>query len=205
MDCSYRSLNLLWLSINGSQKILMNLLWRLVVSVYSIPYKPKFVLDFIILKDHYYDGWGYGMNLRTSHEGVFPLQATIPRIGPYVKFTIINCCNSSEDVYGLETLNGVEIAYPNNIEIHHLLTNPRVLVDRNLGGGNTTIHDGVRLNQQILEKIITPTWDLNRPNSQVAVVSGPTLFNSMVVDSLMEIGAENGEIRVLDADRFIEY
>jgi hypothetical protein len=98
----------------------------------------------------------------------------------------------------LETFQGILKAFPDSLKLNHVLNTPGTPT-RDLGTCSVT---NGRLDLQILSQLTG--WE-NDPHSKLAIVSGPTQFNSDVTDYLMELGASNQEIRILDADRFVEF
>ncbi|KAI8901730.1 hypothetical protein BC833DRAFT_562250 [Globomyces pollinis-pini] len=71
--------------------------------------------DKVKMLRHYFDGWCYGVNLRTSQEGFFPVNYTQP-FG-LTKLIVIDIGTGS-DIMGYELINGARIAFPHLVELH---------------------------------------------------------------------------------------
>ncbi|KAI8892212.1 hypothetical protein BC833DRAFT_626048 [Globomyces pollinis-pini] len=74
--------------------------------------------DKVKMLRHYFDGWCYGVNLRTNQEGFFPVNYVQP-FG-LTKLIVIDI-GAGNDIMGYELLNGARIAYPHLVEVHFFL------------------------------------------------------------------------------------
>ncbi|KAI8592820.1 hypothetical protein BDZ88DRAFT_504181 [Geranomyces variabilis] len=77
--------------------------------------------DSLIVQKHYYDGWSFAVNTKTGKEGVIPLPKTFPRHGPCLKLVLLNCVHSPGDLVGAELIDAVLLAYPQQLEVHHVV------------------------------------------------------------------------------------
>ncbi|KAJ3202117.1 hypothetical protein HK099_001991, partial [Clydaea vesicula] len=76
---------------------------------------------------------------------------TTTRFGRNFKMILINCIQSTSDIVGLELLDAAMITYPNQIEVHHLVSD----FDRGIRDGvSGYIRDG-KINEVILGEILS--------------------------------------------------
>ncbi|KAJ3192957.1 hypothetical protein HK101_005686 [Irineochytrium annulatum] len=78
--------------------------------------------DWVISRSHLFDGWCEGVNLRTGHEGIFPLPVTYPRGGPGNRLAVLQSVSTVEDAFGGERMRGCLLAYPSQIRVVTNLT-----------------------------------------------------------------------------------
>ncbi|KAJ3217556.1 hypothetical protein HK099_005430 [Clydaea vesicula] len=153
--------------------------------------------DTILIKSHTFDGWAYAVNFSTRQEGYIPLTCTYKT---RTKIYVINCVQDSKDIFGLQILDGAQIAYSNNIQVNHIINDGSEISPREHLSGY--IRQG-KFDQSMFNEIVGEVWVSS--GSNLAVVVGPDSFNSNVVDYLTEIGAANSEIRIMPSRTYIEY
>ncbi|KAJ1536318.1 hypothetical protein HK096_011408, partial [Nowakowskiella sp. JEL0078] len=98
--------------------------------------------DVVEVLEHFYDGWAYVRNLRTTEFGVIPLPVTYPRTvrtlsggaveGTLPQIVVLHGIRYTADAFGLQTLRGAALAYPGCVKIVHAVSNPGVAVEDTL-------------------------------------------------------------------------
>lgn len=137
--------------------------------------------------------------MTTRQDGAFPLSYTVARGHSHV--TVINVSKSVEDVYGLFSVEGALLSYPNNLACHNIITDEQGIPENNVRPIVGYMHHQ-KCNFQLLNRILGPSWTL--PGSKRVIVVGPPSFNTMVADVMLEMGADNSELQILPSDRYIE-
>eukprot|EP00842_Homolaphlyctis_polyrhiza_P000701 jgi/Hompol1/1631/HPOL_003726-RA len=171
--------------------------------------------DSVIVKHHYYDGWCFGLNLRTLIEGIFPLSCTTPRCGPRPHITLINCIHTTDDLIGKEILNAALLSYPTQLDIHHFIADreghrglspqeAEIAPPVTIGDVPGFVHDG-RINESKFQRLLKPIWSLQDrdPTKQRLIVCGPNGFAPFIVDSLTEFGAHGDDIVILPNEQWV--
>jgi hypothetical protein len=148
--------------------------------------------DWVVVSEHFYDGWAFGVCLRTSFEGIFPLPVTIPRGGPNCKVITLNSCSDHTALFGSDILEGAAVAYPNQAVSKHCFTNNAG--EQYLGTFYSRINRGILAN--VFE---SESWQLEDPDVK-AIVCGPASFNGAVYDCLTDVGMKHESIKLLSAD-----
>ncbi|KAI9100523.1 hypothetical protein DFS34DRAFT_488659 [Phlyctochytrium arcticum] len=172
--------------------------------------------DRVLVKHHYYDGWGIGVNLRTGDEGAFPLSITAPRCGPRVRITLVHAVQTAaEAALGNEFIEGAMLAYPDSISVHRFIADGTLPHE----GETTGIVYPARLNSADLDSILRQRWLASSDDvddhihehhtgildvkDQRLVVCGPTGFNSWVTDVVSEAGVDMRSVNILPSDRVV--
>jgi hypothetical protein len=138
-----------------------------------------------IFQEYLHLGWAFGVNLNTNAEGFFPLTVVSPSFGnPAFKITLINCSQTTNDIVGLDLIDAALITYPNQVLIHHIVSDMSSVRD----GVSGFIREG-KLDDKIIKEIIGVVG-----GGRKAICSGPVGFNSMAVDCLFELGWTGDEV-----------
>ncbi|KAI9331798.1 hypothetical protein DFJ73DRAFT_67666 [Zopfochytrium polystomum] len=167
--------------------------------------------DWVITKEHLYDGWAVGVNLRTGQEGLFPLPVTYPRCGNATTLAILNCMHTADDAFGSDVLRGALVAYGPYVTVTHVLTRgigslesgPPAAVEKVCPG--TVVSGRGRIDAEILGNTLwAAKWNEGSPGARKVVVCGPQGFEGAIYEMCMEnLGVQHEEILMLPPDSYI--
>lgn len=105
--------------------------------------------QFVVVFEHYFDGWAFGENLNTNMHGVFPLSIVCPKAGLYYSLTLINCVERVEDIVGSELLDAAMLTYPSLLTVNHVVSK----------GSYSPISGNLFnevLDQKLIERLVSP-------------------------------------------------
>ncbi|KAI8801948.1 hypothetical protein BJ742DRAFT_835062 [Cladochytrium replicatum] len=193
---------------------------------------PLEVNDFVAVRQHFYDGWAFGMNLRTMQEGTFPLTLTMPpyprsgqvaptpyRTGP-PRFVLLHSVHSAKDLVGLDLLEGAQLAYPSPnstgtlerggeppsmgglMQVEYCLSSG---IDglQNREGVVGQVYAG-RVSQERIGRVLGM---LGYRPGQVGrvriVVCGPGRYENSIMDMVHEMGVDHRDCIVLPEDSYL--
>jgi hypothetical protein len=134
--------------------------------------------DFVVVYLHYFDGWAYGVNLRTHASGAFPLACACPL--SLTKMTLFTICELSADAMGHDVIQGVKLAYP-------------ALVD-------VVKYNSITLTAEKVRQVLDVD-DSVHTEDVLVIVCGPPGMTSRVVDILEEFGeAWTRNLKILSSE-----
>ena len=159
--------------------------------------------DWISVKEHVYDGWAYGVNLRTKMTGLFPLPVTVPHCPQ--RLVVLNCCRSAFDVFGQDVLEGALLAYPDYIAVHHVFSrgSPMGVDAETIAKLAPGLIQSGRLSPSYIDVVAHDArLDPNAPfESQKVIVCGPKRLQGDVYDYLTSnLRIKHDSIRLMAPD-----
>ncbi|KAL2916200.1 hypothetical protein HK105_204291 [Polyrhizophydium stewartii] len=163
--------------------------------------------DWVMAREHYFDGWVSGVNLTTQQEGLFPLTVTTPRTGPRTRISIINAAHSHFDVFGSRILSGALLAYPTQIHVVHCLPRgaPMGVDPAEIAAVAPGTVVQSRVTTAVIDAALQVTkWQPGRGDGlQHVLVCGPRSFESAMYDILTDsLSVDHSQITMLPDDSY---
>ncbi|KAJ3324051.1 hypothetical protein HDU76_013497, partial [Blyttiomyces sp. JEL0837] len=173
--------------------------------------------EWVVVREHLYDGWALGSNLQTGAEGLFPLPITLPRSGMATQVAIISSMHTADDAFGARMIQGALLAYPSYVSVTHVLTRGVGSIENQSPpspGGNSNYVDPVvrlrevcpgdvtvqgRIGFDVLSGALNRVyWQFGLPGLRKVFLCGPKALEGVVYEMLVEnMGVDHSEIHIL--------
>ncbi|KAJ3125342.1 hypothetical protein HK098_000349 [Nowakowskiella sp. JEL0407] len=166
--------------------------------------------SFVAVKQHYFDGWAYGLYLFEQKEGMFPLAVTslpYPRVYSSGIENVLKCYNtvdSVDNIMGRKILEGALLAYRNAIKIRHFVDTVESSMSQGVGDIMSQ-----KITAEHVKKIVKSSYsDRKSSNSSrkrpVFVVCGPKGYSDMILDALQAEDVLADDILVMSDSKPLE-